>query len=73
MGEKLDEARVHEDARAEAVEDTGDHGCACRARVVRRARAEAHCDTYGRRDAVEERANVWNVAVFRGKAEVRQS
>ena len=54
MGEKLDESRVHEDARTETVEDTGDHGRASRARVVRRAHTEAHRDTYRRRDAVEE-------------------
>jgi hypothetical protein len=73
VGEKLDESRVHEDARAEAVENAGDQGRAGRARVVCRAHAEADCDTYGRRDAVEKCAGVWNVAVFRGKAEVRQS
>ena len=73
MGEKLNESRVHEDARAEAVEDTRDQGRAGRARVVCRAHAEANCNTYGRRDAVEECADVWNVAVFRGKGEVRQS
>jgi len=54
VGEKLDESRVQEDARAEAVEDTGDHGRAGRLRVVRRAHTEAYRDAYGRRDAVEE-------------------
>lgn len=54
MGEKLDEPRVQEDARAEAVEDTGDQDRAGRFRVVRRTHAEAHRDAYGRRDAVEE-------------------
>ena len=73
MGEKLDESRVHEDARTEAVEDAGNQGRAGRAWVVRRAHAKANCDTYGCRDAVEECADVWNVAVLRGKDEVRQS
>ena len=54
VGEKLDESRVQEDARAEAVEDTGDQDRASRFRVVRRAHTEAHCDAHGRRYAVEE-------------------
>jgi len=44
VGEKLDESRVQEDARAEAVEDTGDQDRAGRLWVLRRAHTEAHRD-----------------------------
>ena len=72
MCEKLDKARVQEDTRAEAVEHTGDQGSMRRFRVVCRAHAEAHGDAYGRRDPIEERAQVGYEVVFVGEDEVRK-
>lgn len=43
-----------------------------RARVVCRAHAEAHGDAYGRRDSIEERAEVGYEAVFVGEDEIRK-
>ena len=72
VSKKLDESRVQKDTRAERVENTGDDRRVRRARVVRRAHAEAHRDTQGRRDAIEERADVGYVAVFMREDEVRE-
>jgi hypothetical protein len=72
VSEKLDESRVQKDTRAERVENTGDDRRVRRARVVCRAHAEAHRDTQGRRDAIEEPADVGYVAVFMGEDEVRE-
>jgi len=64
MGEKLDESRVQKDTSAERVENTGDQGCASRARIVCRFHGKAHGDTYRCGDTVKEGAEVGYEAVF---------
>src|SRR6266702_2124473 len=63
--EQLDEPRIHENSRADSVEDARDSRRAGRARIVCRAYAEAHGDAQWGRNAIEEGGEHGNGAVLR--------